>query len=216
MRHYRPDGSQGFAVSSRDLPEGGRDGPNRRVRLVRAGEQAWSGRRLKRRRSSNRWAGAWWPFAPATARCTWVGACSAPRPRHAEGDQPDGVPDAWGHAIYYTRRRMKPFDLHLRTRVVFGAGTFDRLGDLARAHGFKTTLLVADAGMIALGLVARARQLLEHAGIRVRRRFTPSTPIQTPRWSRPGASSRPLVRWTPSSRSAAAVRWTARRGSTSS
>jgi alcohol dehydrogenase len=62
---------------------------------------------------------------------------------------------------------MRPFDLHLRTRVVFGAGSFDRLGDLAREHGFTTTLLVADAGMVALGLVARARQLLEDAGIRV-------------------------------------------------
>ena len=62
---------------------------------------------------------------------------------------------------------MRPFDLHLRTRVVFGAGTFDRLGDLAREQGFTTTLLVADAGMVALGLVARARQLLEGAGIGV-------------------------------------------------
>ena len=62
---------------------------------------------------------------------------------------------------------MRPFDLHLRTRVIFGTGSFDRLGDLAREQGFANTLLVADAGMVALGLVARARQLLEGAGVRV-------------------------------------------------
>ncbi len=59
---------------------------------------------------------------------------------------------------------MTPFDLQLRTRVVFGNGTFDRLGELARELGFSRTLLVADAGMVAAGFVGRAAALLEAAG----------------------------------------------------
>lgn len=62
---------------------------------------------------------------------------------------------------------MIAFDLALPTRLVFGAGAFDRLGELARELGFSRTLLVADAGMVALGYVARGRRLLETAGIHV-------------------------------------------------
>ncbi len=62
---------------------------------------------------------------------------------------------------------MKPFDLNLRTRVVFGEGSVDRLGVIARELGFSRTLLVADTGMVAIGLVDRAVRLLEAAGIHV-------------------------------------------------
>ena len=62
---------------------------------------------------------------------------------------------------------MNPFELHLRTRVVFGDGAFERLGALARELGFSRTLLVADAGMVSMGLVDRAVRLLETAGITV-------------------------------------------------
>src|SRR6187401_1050023 len=60
---------------------------------------------------------------------------------------------------------MDGFDLHLRTRVVFGNNTFDRLGDLSRELGFAKTLVVADPGMVAVGLVDRTVRLLEAAGI---------------------------------------------------
>jgi len=39
---------------------------------------------------------------------------------------------------------MRPFDFHLRTRLVFGEGSVDRVGELARELGFTRTLLVAD------------------------------------------------------------------------
>jgi alcohol dehydrogenase len=62
-----------------------------------------------------------------------------------------------------------PFDLHLRTRVVYGGGTFDRVGSLARELGFAHTLLVADAGIVRLGLADRVQHLLGEAGVRVSR-----------------------------------------------
>ncbi len=62
---------------------------------------------------------------------------------------------------------MVPFDFQPRTRVVFGQGTFDRLGTLARDAGFRRTLLVADPGIIDAGHPARAMKLLTAAGIAV-------------------------------------------------
>lgn len=62
---------------------------------------------------------------------------------------------------------MTPFDLHLRTRVVFGNGAFERVGELARQLGFSRTLLVADAGMVTIGFVECAVRRLESAGIAV-------------------------------------------------
>lgn len=60
---------------------------------------------------------------------------------------------------------MVPFDVQLRTRIVFGQGTFDRLGQLARSLDFKRTLLVADEGIVASGYVGDAIRLLETASI---------------------------------------------------
>jgi alcohol dehydrogenase len=60
---------------------------------------------------------------------------------------------------------MKAFDFTLRTRVVFGDGTLDRVGSLGRELGFARTLLVADKGIVATGLVDRGARLLEAAGI---------------------------------------------------
>lgn len=60
---------------------------------------------------------------------------------------------------------MVPFDFHPRTRIVFGRGTFDRLGQLARGLGFKRTLLVADPGILDAGYVGEATRLLESAEI---------------------------------------------------
>jgi len=60
---------------------------------------------------------------------------------------------------------MIPFDFSLRTRVVFGGGTLDRLGTLCRELGFSRTLIVADTGIVAAGFVDRASRLLQDAGI---------------------------------------------------
>jgi len=56
---------------------------------------------------------------------------------------------------------MELFDFHSRTRLVFGSGAFDHLGELARELGFDRALLVADHGMVACGYVDDAVKLLE-------------------------------------------------------
>src|SRR5688572_13964330 len=60
---------------------------------------------------------------------------------------------------------VTPFDLGLRTRVVFGFGALARLGELAREYRFTRALIVADPGIVAIGLVDRAAALLAEAGI---------------------------------------------------
>ncbi|MEP6919125.1 MAG: iron-containing alcohol dehydrogenase [Acidobacteriota bacterium] len=60
---------------------------------------------------------------------------------------------------------MIPFDFQLRTRVVFGRGSIERLGQLARDLRFERTLLVADDGLVQAGQVASAMRLLEAAGV---------------------------------------------------
>jgi alcohol dehydrogenase len=60
---------------------------------------------------------------------------------------------------------MQPFDLTLRTRVVFGEGALDRLGPLSRELGFTRALIVADAGIVATGAVERAAELLAASGV---------------------------------------------------
>ena len=62
---------------------------------------------------------------------------------------------------------LKEFDFQPRTRVVFGAGVIERLGELARELNFKRTLLVADHGMVASGHVDEAVGPLEKAGVEV-------------------------------------------------
>ena len=59
---------------------------------------------------------------------------------------------------------MESFDFHLRTRVVFGLGVFEQLGQIACELQFKRSLLVADAGMVNCGYVAEATKLLTAAG----------------------------------------------------
>jgi alcohol dehydrogenase len=59
------------------------------------------------------------------------------------------------------------FDFAARTRIVFGPGTLDRIGDLARDAGFHRTLLVSDPDLATSGHPDRVRRLLERAGIEV-------------------------------------------------
>jgi alcohol dehydrogenase len=62
---------------------------------------------------------------------------------------------------------LAPFDHIPRTRLVFGAGSLARLGELARELGFRRTLLVADRGLLATGHVEQADGLLRSAGVAV-------------------------------------------------
>ena len=62
---------------------------------------------------------------------------------------------------------MDPFDFQPRTRVIFGAGSLARLGEIALELNFQKTLLVADRGMIESGHVDEALAPLRKAGIRI-------------------------------------------------
>lgn len=62
---------------------------------------------------------------------------------------------------------MTPFDFHVPTRLVFGAGAIDRLGTLARELDLARPLLVSDHGLEEAGHVDRALGLLRAAGIEV-------------------------------------------------
>jgi len=59
------------------------------------------------------------------------------------------------------------FDHHPRTRLIFGADTIERVGELARDLGGKHVLLVTDKGLAAAGHPARAIGFLEAAGLHV-------------------------------------------------
>jgi alcohol dehydrogenase len=57
------------------------------------------------------------------------------------------------------------FEFQARTRVVFGDGSLDRAGELARELGFARTLVVSDHGVEQAGYVARALRSLGSAGV---------------------------------------------------
>ena len=60
---------------------------------------------------------------------------------------------------------MKPFDFHQKTRVVCREGALSLVGELAQGLGFSRTLVVADRGIVAEGLVDRAAHVLRASGI---------------------------------------------------
>jgi len=62
---------------------------------------------------------------------------------------------------------MQSFDFQTRPRLVFGAGSIKRLGELASEFGFRRTLLVADRGLVASGHVDEALDPLRQQGIEV-------------------------------------------------
>src|SRR5689334_15318470 len=62
---------------------------------------------------------------------------------------------------------MVPFDFQPKTRVLFGAGSVARVGQLARELGFQRTLLVADPGLRAAGHAATVLENLTGEGIEV-------------------------------------------------
>jgi alcohol dehydrogenase len=62
-------------------------------------------------------------------------------------------------------RRMSPFDFQPRTRIVFGPGKIEALGELASELGARRALVVSDSGVIEAGHTARGIAALERAGI---------------------------------------------------
>ncbi|MBV8844776.1 MAG: iron-containing alcohol dehydrogenase [Bryobacterales bacterium] len=56
---------------------------------------------------------------------------------------------------------MTPFDFRPRTRVVFGAGEFSRLGEIARELGGSRCLVVADPGIVEAGHAQEAIRSLK-------------------------------------------------------
>ena len=60
---------------------------------------------------------------------------------------------------------MQSFDLSFPTRIVFGAGAFERLGELANELRFRRVLIVSDPSIVRTGLVGEAQALLDAQGI---------------------------------------------------
>ncbi len=60
---------------------------------------------------------------------------------------------------------MEHFDFNLRTRMVRGAGTINRLGELAGELGTRRALVVTDPGIIEAGHVERGLDALKKANI---------------------------------------------------
>lgn len=60
---------------------------------------------------------------------------------------------------------MIPFDFQLRTRIVFGPDTIEKLGELASEMGARRVLVVSDPGVIAAGHTQRGLDALDQAGI---------------------------------------------------
>jgi alcohol dehydrogenase len=60
---------------------------------------------------------------------------------------------------------MTSFDFQPRTRIVFGPGKIEALGELASELGARRALVVSDPGVVAAGHTARGIAALERAGI---------------------------------------------------
>src|SRR6202012_2879633 len=62
---------------------------------------------------------------------------------------------------------LQGFDFQPRTRVIFGEGALERVGELARELGGKHVLLLTDKGLALAGHPARAIGFLEAPGLHV-------------------------------------------------
>jgi alcohol dehydrogenase len=62
---------------------------------------------------------------------------------------------------------LAAFDYNPRTKLIFGAGTVARVGELAKEIAARKVLLVTDPGIVSAGHAGRVTQLLEAAGITV-------------------------------------------------
>jgi alcohol dehydrogenase len=68
-----------------------------------------------------------------------------------------------------TDNPYSPFDFQPRTRVIFGPGSLERVGQCARELGGKKILLVTDKGIVAAGHADHCRRILaqEHLALTV-------------------------------------------------
>ncbi|MBI2194373.1 MAG: iron-containing alcohol dehydrogenase [Planctomycetes bacterium] len=64
---------------------------------------------------------------------------------------------------------LTPFDIQPRTRIIFGVGGIERLGDLARELNAARVLLVSDPGVAAAGHTRRGEESLQRAGLETAR-----------------------------------------------
>jgi alcohol dehydrogenase len=62
---------------------------------------------------------------------------------------------------------MQPFDIHSRTRFIFGDGTINRLGELAAEFRPRCVLVVSDRGIMEAGHDESALHSLREAGLKV-------------------------------------------------
>jgi alcohol dehydrogenase len=60
---------------------------------------------------------------------------------------------------------MTPFDFYPRTRIIFGPGKVDTLGELAGELGARRVLVVSDPGIVAAGHAARGLAAMERAQV---------------------------------------------------
>jgi alcohol dehydrogenase len=60
---------------------------------------------------------------------------------------------------------MQPFDFELKTRLIFGVDTLHRIGELAAAYQARRALVVSDPGIVRVGHVDRAIELLNQSKI---------------------------------------------------
>lgn len=63
--------------------------------------------------------------------------------------------------------RNKPFTFESRTRLIFGIGAINQLGEVAKKIGGKQVLLVSDPGIVKAGHAAKGIKLLEEAGFQI-------------------------------------------------
>jgi alcohol dehydrogenase len=62
---------------------------------------------------------------------------------------------------------MQPFDIHNRTRFIFGEGTISRLGELTAMFRPRCVLVISDRGIMDAGHDAAALNSLREAGLKV-------------------------------------------------
>lgn len=60
---------------------------------------------------------------------------------------------------------MSCFEFQIPTRIIFGPGSADRLGEVAREVGGRRALLVTDRGLVEAGHAEHARRSIEQAGL---------------------------------------------------
>ena len=60
---------------------------------------------------------------------------------------------------------MDSIDFQLRTRLIFGQNSIDRLGELATGLGASRALVVSDPGVVSAGHFQRGVDSLEKAGL---------------------------------------------------